>query len=345
MGGSVRSRGAGWTKAACAVALLGLLGCELQETTVAVPEDVVLAEVFLSVLDEGGRAVALLHRTVGGRDPAPLSGARVRLVGTATSGSQMETFSHILDEQPLDACLESPFPPEFQGRCYGWEDPGGSLLRPGATVRLEVDLPWGGRLEGVTTIPGDFHFSTPPVAECTLDPNTLLPLVWRQAENSWAYLVESQLYGLPQALESEGIPVESDPFPLLGLSVSQADTTLTFPSELGLFDRFQEDRDLLVRLQRGLPDGSWATVWLAALDGNWANWIRGGNFNPSGQVRVPSVFGDGTGVFGSGVVRTVLITTPGGGPVKDESSGLPGWSSTSSPACLPQPGSSPPREE
>lgn len=332
-------------KAGCALVLLGLAGCELQETTVAVPEDVVLAEVFLSVLDEGGRAVALLHRTVGGRDPAPLDGARIRLVGTAALGNQTETLSQLLDEQPLEKCLEAPFPPEFQGRCYGWDDGEGSLLRPGATIRLEVDLPGGGRLEGVTTLPGDFHFWTPSTAECTLAPDTLLPLEWGQAQGAWAYVVESQLYGLPQALESEGIPVESDPLPLLGLSVSQADTSLAFPSELGLFDRFEEDRDLLVRLQRGLPDGSWATVWLGAVDRNWANWIRGGNFNPSGQVRVPSVFGDGTGVFGSGVVRSLLITTPAGGPTTDAPSGQPGWNSASSPACLPQPGSSPLREE
>ncbi|MEX2528882.1 MAG: hypothetical protein WEA09_14720 [Gemmatimonadota bacterium] len=324
MGGSMGGGGGRWLRAGCAVILLGLSGCELQETTVAVPEDVILAEVFLSVLDEGGRAVALLHRTVGGRDPVPLDGARVRLVGTATSGSQVDTFSHVLDEQPLDRCVEPPFPPEFGGRCYEWEDVGGSLLRPGATVRLEVDLPRGGRLEGLTTIPGDFQLWNPSAEECTLAPDTPLPLVWGQAQNAWAYVVEGQLYGLPQALESEGIPVESDPLPLLGLSVSQADTSLTFPSELGLFDRFQEDRDLLVRLQRGLPDGSWATVWLGAVDRNWANWIRGGNFNPSGQVRVPSVFGDGTGVFGSSVVRSLLITTPGGGPATDDSCGSRG---------------------
>ena len=41
---------------------------------------------------------------------------------------------------------------------------------------------------------------------------------------------------------------------------------------------------------------------IAAADRNYVNWVRRGAFNPSGIVRVPSLHGDGTGVFGS-VVR------------------------------------------
>jgi hypothetical protein len=50
-------------------------------------------------------------------------------------------------------------------------------------------------------------------------------------------------------------------------------------------------------------------VVVAAADRNYVNWVRGGNFNPSGLVRVPSVRGDGTGVFGSIVAKTVVLTT------------------------------------
>jgi hypothetical protein len=41
------------------------------------------------------------------------------------------------------------------------------------------------------------------------------------------------------------------------------------------------------------------------------NWVRGGSFNPSGTVRVPSISGGGTGVFGSLVTRTVRLHTAG----------------------------------
>lgn len=44
---------------------LGTAGCEIQEITVASPEDVVVAEVFLTVDRNGTNASALLHRTLG----------------------------------------------------------------------------------------------------------------------------------------------------------------------------------------------------------------------------------------------------------------------------------------
>ncbi|NIR36178.1 MAG: hypothetical protein GWN02_08535, partial [Gemmatimonadetes bacterium] len=97
--------------------------------------------------------------------------------------------------------------------------------------------------------------------------------------------------------------MEDDPLYLLGLSVSVADTTITFPSEFGVFNRLDLDQDVAVRLQRGLPAGVSAEVTITAVDRNYVNWARGGSFNPSGQVRVPSLRGDGTGVFGSTVGR------------------------------------------
>ena len=57
----------------------------------------------------------------------------------------------------------------------------------------------------------------------------------------------------------------------------------------------------------GLPDGVAAEVSITAVDRNFVNWARGGNFNPSGQVRVPSLFGEGTGVFGSTIGRTFRV--------------------------------------
>lgn len=108
---------------------------------------------------------------------------------------------------------------------------------------------------------------------------------------------------LTAALQDTEIEVEKDPLLLLGLSISESDTTIVFPSEFGLFDRFDLDRDLALLLQTGLPFGTQAGVIVSAVDRSYVNWVRGGNFNPSGEVRVPSLQGDGTGVFGSIVRR------------------------------------------
>ncbi|HAW90536.1 MAG TPA: hypothetical protein DCX61_07725, partial [Gemmatimonadetes bacterium] len=54
-----------------------------------------------------------------------------------------------------------------------------------------------------------------------------------------------------------------------------------------------------------------------AVEGNFVNWQRGGNFNPSGQVRVPSLRGDGTGVFGAAVNRGFDVVS------SDQASALP----------------------
>jgi hypothetical protein len=130
---------------------------------------------------------------------------------------------------------------------------------------------------------------------------------------------ETEINGLPAALVSEGIVVEDDPLYLLGLSISSADTTVVFPSEFGVFDRFDLDQDLALRLQRGLPDGTDADVSVTAVERNYVNWVRGGSFNPSGQVRVASLRGDGTGVFGAAVTRrfTVVAEAATGGSPPD----------------------------
>jgi hypothetical protein len=61
-----------------------------------------------------------------------------------------------------------------------------------------------------------------------------------------------------------------------------------------------------------MPAGTAARVTVSAVDRNYVNWVRGGNFNPSGTVRIPSVEGDGTGFFGTSVTRWVdfLINPP-----------------------------------
>jgi hypothetical protein len=107
--------------------------------------------------------------------------------------------------------------------------------------------------------------------------------------------------------------VEDDPLYLLGLAVSAADTTIVFPGEFGAFDRYDLDQGLALALQKGLPAGTDARVVVTAADRNYVNWVRGGNFNPSGVVKIPSLRGDGTGVFATSVSRSFQVVAPKAG--------------------------------
>ncbi|HKJ01273.1 MAG TPA: hypothetical protein VJ997_02425, partial [Longimicrobiales bacterium] len=187
-------------------------------------------------------------------------------------------------------------------------------LQPGDALEARVELPGGGLLRGATTIPGSFALlSVPSDAYCTASPSTTFEVRWTRSPGAWAYVNETFISGLRAALEPEGIEVDEDPLFLLGLSVSAADTTIAFPSEFGVFDRFDLNQDLALALQRGLPLGTDARVTITAGERNFVNWIRGGNFNPSGQVKIPSLRGDGTGVFAATVSRSFhVLVVPGG---------------------------------
>ena len=87
------------------------------------------------------------------------------------------------------------------------------------------------------------------------------------------------MWGLREALESQGLEVEADSVALTGVAVSDADTTIVFPSEFGVFDRFSLDSDIALTLQAGIPLGATASVMVGAVDRNYVNWVRGGNFN------------------------------------------------------------------
>ena len=55
----------------------------------------------------------------------------------------------------------------------------------------------------------------------------------------------------------------------------EEDTTVVFPTEFGVFERFDLDGDLALAVSEGLPAGTYADVTIGALDRNWANWVRG----------------------------------------------------------------------
>jgi hypothetical protein len=307
-----RSRRPGVRRLLVASFLVILPGCELRQITVAEPESAVVAEVYLRVDQGRPDGFAVLHRTFGpGERPPPEASIRLR----SESGAEAR-----FTRADPEACMDGEFPEGIQPSCYRLDGPEAALIRPGARLEVEVELVGGGRLEGNTVIPGDFAILTPAglaphagergekastaLPACVIPPSSPILLSWTSSRGVWAYVPEMEIRGLRAALAPSGIEVERDSLNLLGLAISEADTTIVFPGGFGVFSRFSGDREVLVALQEGLPPGDvQGRVVVSAADRNTTNWNRGGNFNPSGLVRVPSLFGDGTGVVGSVVNR------------------------------------------
>ncbi len=289
-----RSRGAGlaWVTAlAAATALIG--GCQLTTVEVAVPDDVVVVEAFLR--SDADYQRIYLYRTLAGEEATErVDDAVVRVLGE--EGAPL--LFTLTDTE--EACAQSA-----EGSCYRSQE-SAAFIRPGGTYRLEVTLADGAVLTGVTHMPGEFQVVTPADPACELGDGQSLPIVWTTSEGAWSYQVVATFLDLAPGLKERGVVDPPNELQLIGLAIGGADTTIVFPGEFGVFDRFSVDRDLLLALAEGLPIGSRADIVLAAGDRNYVNWVRGGNFNPSGQVRVPSVTGEagrGTGVFGSLSVR------------------------------------------
>lgn len=293
------SRGLG-TPCGLAALLVSVAACELQDITVARSEDVVVAEIYLSSDVDGVYATAWIHRTLGGA----ASTQETSLADVFVRAESRVSTVRLRSAEP-SVCAGDELPEDFPGSCYfsGPLDP--RHFGPGSFVEAIIRLPHGGRITGQTRVPGPYQLRSPRTNRrrtCWLEPARRLTVEWTRAEGAWAYISETQIINLTAALEDTNIEVEEDPLLLVGLSVSEADTTIVFPSEFGLFDRPDLGRDLALVLQEGLPFGTQAEVVIAAADRNYVNWVRRGAFNPSGIVRVPSLHGDGTGVFGS-VVR------------------------------------------
>lgn len=288
-----------------AAAALALGGCELSEVTTTGGADLLVVE---SVLRAGAeRQVVLLHRTLDGRTVAGEPGARVAIRGPA---GEVE-----LREQPLGICTEEVFPDrtdtlEIAASCYAAPADAGLEVRPGATYELRVETTRGEMARGRTTVPGLFRLRTPALAPgervCELEPLTNLELAWTPADSAWAYLVAMDIVGLREALRPAGIDAPMR-LQLTGVSISRTDTTLIVPAEIGVFDRFDQDQELLRLLQAGFPAGVAVETAVLAVDRNYVNAVRGGSFNPSGSVRISTVVGDAVGVFGSAAVATVTL--------------------------------------
>jgi hypothetical protein len=289
---------------------LATSACELEEITVVEVEDVVIAEVYANMAEDpaDNQILALLHRTLGSRTTEDVNAAEAELVAAdVTVRRPTDGLTIELSNAGVTDCLEEE-QLDIPQACFLADSVDAVQIRPGDRLEVDIMLVDGGRLESGSRVPGSFELTEIP-ERCFLPPDTLMPLRWSRSQGAWAYVNETAISGLPEALRSEGIDVDEDPLYLLGLSISDSDTTITFPSEFGVFNRLDLDQDLAVRLQRGLPAGSSAEITITAVDRNYVNWSRGGNFNPSGQVRIPSLRGDGSGVFGSTVGQRILVST------------------------------------
>ena len=289
---------------------LGGGGCTLEEIVIDPARPQVQAEAYLRITDDVPSGTALLYATTGSDQDLGIGDAQVVVI--ATDGRQA-----IFQPRPLAECVEGSLPPEFDGACYRLLGSPAFILEPGGSYQLRINWTGGGALQGATTLPGDFRLLQPRFMgpRCHLPPGQLLPLRWEVARGARAYLPEAEILGLTGALQTQGIEVPGEPLTLIGLSISESDTDIVFPSQFGIFNRLSADRDLLAVLQRGLPAGGpvEGRVVVSAQDRNTVNWNRGGNFNPSGQVRTPSLFGDGGGVVGGIVNRSFRFSTTGQG--------------------------------
>lgn len=292
------------------LALAGAGACELAEVTTAPARDLLVVEAVLRA--GSARQVILLHRSIDGRSVRGDPGARVSVRGP---DGREQLFRFV---PQTGVCADGVGGPptvatdslDVQPSCFVAQRPASTLdVAPGATYELLVEGSGGEVVRGRTTVPGDFAFRTPAPqtsSGCMLAPNTLLPAEWTLSRGAWSYITSMQVDRLREAFAPLGVGAPSR-LELTGVSISEADTTLTIPADIGLFELGDVKPEILTYLQKGFPPGVTALVAVAAVDRNFVNAVRGGAFNPSGNVRISSVVGDGVGVFGSMVPRSMLL--------------------------------------
>ncbi|MEX2584630.1 MAG: hypothetical protein WD766_15280 [Gemmatimonadota bacterium] len=300
-----------------AVALVTLAaGCELAEVAAPKSSDLLVVEAVMRVGQ--ARQYVLLHRSLEGDVVRGEPGAMIVVVGP---NGERVSFA----EAPLAECLYGTVDgwglgaTQIEATCYRSPAAASHFVMPGAEYELEVETLRGEIARARSRVPEAVDYRVPAVsvdpltrvATCRLS-NEPFTLVWSRAEGAWSYIVSLRLSGWGDELREQGVEVP-DPLELTGVSVSAADTTLRFPENLGLFQRGDFDQRIFQALNRGLPEGAASTLVVVANDRNYTNAIRGGRFNPSGQVRGSSIVGDAVGVFGSVAPVTIRSVPPADG--------------------------------
>ena len=265
--------------------------CDLAKIEVVVPVPYqVVAEVTAVVTVEPTdpsrsttHVTAIMTRYPDGGHPHGVRGASV-----VVSGESGQSVQLLEEADPVERCVNR----DFFGSCYmAVATPG--IFGPGERLSLTATLADGSQLTGSSRIPGTFLATDLALedGQCRLAPGTNHRFAWNPVDEAVAYVAESDVHGLGQlGLEDGTLHLETT-------FIEGDRTEITFPREF----LYELDLEAARVLRVGLPDGASADIALGAVDLNWTNWIREGRINLSGDVRVPSVFGDGTGWFGTAV--------------------------------------------
>ena len=300
-----------WTLLAMTTAAVA--GCDLAVVETLPSSDLVTAGVTVVVnvdpADPSRMGTRMLARLTRNRDvfDNEVPGASVWITGESGRSVQL-----VEEADPRDAC-RAAWPEEIASRdefdsrlpigsCYT-ATRFSAYFAPGEELSLIITMADGAILQGVARIPGKFAPSGLSLNDgrCRMEPDTNYRFGWPPAEGAWAYIGEAGITGLGDELwpytEVLYVPV-----------ISIGDHTgMTFPRDF-LFDVIYEREGELYRtLHRGLPAGTSADIAIGAVDRNWANWERPGRPLPQGEIRIPSVFGDGTGMFGAAVRWKVSV--------------------------------------
>ena len=295
-------------------ATIGLAGCDVTDVSPGSGHKMLVAQATVVLTIDPAepsridtRAVALISEAYQ-QVLTEVPGSEVRITGA--SG---RSLSLVEEEDPLEACTVLP------DDLYGEDRPLGivgschtaavasALFAPGEALTLAVTTPDGHVLEGTSRMPDAFVPQGLSVADgrCRVEPGTAYRFAWVPVEGAWAHVGEAEITGL-----SPGLWSSSDPLylPVTVLGRGREVTDLVFPGDFLLELLSDVDNVELHRtLDAGLPGGARAEVTIAALDRNWANWIREGRLNINAETVVPSLFGDGTGMFGTAVRWTVEV--------------------------------------
>lgn len=283
--------------------LLGLTvgACDLTEVTITELEPNVVVEAYAHIQSGGGGTIfALLHGSVGipGQDPdGPEAVVRV----LAENGTEV-----LLTEAADEECVygDDPTDPADPRRCYA-ATVTPAFVQPSDRLVLQVDVVGGGRIEGGTQVPAEFELIDPNGGGACTVATGALDFIWTQSEGTWYYVTSMELSGIAPDLVSLGTEDPADTAIVSAIAVSQSDTVVTFPDDFFL-DVYSDDLGYTTELRAVVDEGiqpHWvASAYVTAIDRNYTNWVRGGGFHPSGTIRIPSLRGAGTGVFGSSVV-------------------------------------------
>lgn len=314
IGRSLRRRSGVRVLLALAGMMAGVAGCDVTDVPTGSGQKVFVASATVVLTIDPGepsrigtRAVALISEAYQ-QVLTEAPGASVRITGA--SGSSLSLAE---EEDPLGACTVLPEdlygedgPLGIIGSCHT-ATAASAVFAPGEVLTLAVTMPGGAMLEGASRMPDAFVPQGLSVEDgrCRVEPDTGYRFSWTPVGGAWAHVGEAEVTGLSPNLWSSSDPLY---LPVTVLGRGSEVTDMVFPRDFLLELLSDVDNVALHRkLNAGLPGGARAQVTIAALDRNWANWIREGRLNINGETVIPSVFGDGTGMFGTAVRWQVSV--------------------------------------